>query len=227
MNSRKMITTLALVLAVVLSSVPGFGATWTPISLGSEQTHDAVFSVAGNSFGGGFDTDWKLVGPTSSSEFTGGLIVSGNDISGSSDTSLYLAHDYSVGDAYAWGPVALILGEYATDFSFTTGNIQGSNVPLTVTFYDTATKNPTPPAWILTLNAGGGAYQTFSTAAAGLNFGLFNAVLFTQPGSSPVDLDPSGLEFGQMKYVKAVPLPATVWLLGSVLGGLIMVRRRR
>ena len=220
MNSRKMITTLALVLAVVLSSVPGFGATWTPISLGSEQTHDAVFSVAGNRFGGGLtwntsSSSWDLVGPDL--QYPDKLTVSGKDVS--PDGSLYLAHEYNYTSQYnAEGPVALILGEFATGFKFTTGNIQNSNVPLTVTFYNTA--SPTVVhTWGLTLNYSDGAYQEFSTA---LNIGLFNAVLFTQ--SNPFDT--AGLEFGQMSY-KAVPLPATVWLLGSVLGGLIMVRRRR
>lgn len=219
MNSRKMITTLALVLAVVLSSVPGFGATWTPISLGSAQTHNAVFSEAGNSFGGGLTwggSSWGLTGATSGAQ----LEVSPGDI-GIWANDFFLAH---TAGGNAIRPVALILGEFATGFKFTTGNIQDSSIPLKVTFYNTEIEAPVY-TWGLTLNHSADAYKKFSTEE--LNIGLFNAVLFTQGGDGGTKVfDTAGLEFGQMSYT-AVPLPATVWLLGSVLGGLIMVRRRR
>lgn len=208
MNSKKVLVTLVLALGLTCLAGPGFGA--TVIDFGSSTpVMGKIFDATGASFGEKFTVDASSLSLVAE-DYTE-LAITGAD-GGASVSGSFIGNVDTSKDKNPLYDVAVLLDTWATQFSFTVGYVNQSGKVLTVERW-----GDSGFLGLENFDLISGRYNVFSftstEAFKGLLFKIWDAE------------DAAGLEIGNMSYT-AVPVPAAVWLLGSALAGLVLVRRR-
>jgi hypothetical protein len=220
MNTKKMIATLVLTLGLISFAGLGFGAMTQITFLNQSTPYDYV---AGSATGADFGQGIKLASGHLSLTTTDltRLVISGPDngiFAPVTSSDLFIGNerfDNAGSPLGTRGPVAVLLESSATEFVFYTGYVDNIT-SLKITLWDDAgnslgiSKGLTP-----------GSYNEVRVYASDFGDKAFRGLEFSEFGA-----DLAGIEFGKMSYT-AVPLPATVWLLGSALAGVVLVRRRK
>lgn len=209
MQNKTIATMAGVIFSLIFFASVGFASTM--ISLPGVGYYSGIVDGENARFGVGFDDSGLLVGAA-----TGVLGIVAGEVSSVSD-SLFLGNFF--GAQGARGPVAVLLDQAANSFTFTFGYINAVQ--------------STPQKFIVTLIDDLGhrkdilfddvfasitGYNTY-TIQSDSDISTFRRVLFGP------NTDRRGWAYGQMSYT-AVPVPAAVWLLGTGIAGLVLIRRR-
>lgn len=208
-NKKIMKAAIGVVFSLLFFVSTGFAS--ISISLPGPGIYEGVLDGGTAQLGVGFDSSGNLVGAA------GELKVAPGDHS-SVANSFFLGNTPLTGGVDS-GPVAVLLNQAATSFTFTLGRINAaaSNPQnFSITLFDDAGRSKELAMSVF--SSFSTPYKVF-TLEGDSEISTFRKILFGP------NADRDGWSYGNMSYT-AVPVPAAAWLLGAGLAGLTLVRRR-